>query len=131
MEVCTVRIVLEKLAQRQNSECCNADFWQVRRIGLSWNFKGLQWINPHESFRRYYIHYEDYAKRLRKFVRVVSEIYKKALIVQILNEVALRQVARKRVSYQDRKNEKKKFLSYRNMILSSILTLLKNNLSHL
>ena len=65
----------------------------------------LQWINPHESFRRYYIHYEDYAKRLRKFVRVVSEIYKKALIVQILNEVALRQVARKRVSFQDRKNE--------------------------
>ena len=22
---------LEKLAQRQNSECCNADFWSVHR----------------------------------------------------------------------------------------------------
>ena len=38
-------------------------------------------------------------------VRVVSEIYKKALKVQILNEVALIQVVRKRVSFQDRKNE--------------------------
>ena len=36
---------------------------------------------------------------LKKFVRVVSEIYKKALKVQILNEVALRQVVRKRVSF--------------------------------
>ena len=36
---------------------------------------------------------------------VVSEIYKKALKVQILNEVALIQVVRKRVSFQDRKNE--------------------------
>ena len=34
-----------------------------------------------------------------KFVRVVSEIYKKALKVQILNEVAPRQVVRKRVSF--------------------------------
>ena len=34
---------------------------------------------------------------------MVSEIYKKALKVQILNKVALRQVARKRVSFQDRK----------------------------
>ena len=42
---------------------------------------------------------------LKKFVRVVSEIYKKALKVQILNEVALIQVVRKRVSFQDRKNE--------------------------
>ena len=33
----------------------------------------------------------------KKFVRVVSEIYKKVLKVQILNEVALRQVVRKRV----------------------------------
>ena len=24
-----------KLALRQNSECCNADFWPVRRLGLS------------------------------------------------------------------------------------------------
>ena len=40
-----------------------------------------------------------------KFVRVVSEIYKNALKVQILNEVALIQVVRKRISFQDRKNE--------------------------
>ena len=42
---------------------------------------------------------------LKKFVRVVSEIYKKMLKVQILNEVALIQVVRKRVGFQDRKNE--------------------------
>ena len=42
---------------------------------------------------------------LKKFVRVVSEIYKKELKVQILNEVALTQMVRKRVSFQDRKNE--------------------------
>ena len=41
----------------------------------------------------------------KKIARVVSEIYKKALKVQILNEVALIQVVRKRVSFQDRKNE--------------------------
>ena len=40
-----------------------------------------------------------------KFVRVVSEIHKKALKVQILNEVALIQVVRKRVSFQDRMKE--------------------------
>ena len=61
-----MRIILEKLTLRQNSECCNADF-----------------------------------------VRVVSEICKKGQKVQILNEVAPipRQVVRKRVSCQDRKNE--------------------------
>ena len=68
---------------------------------------------------------------LKKFVQVVSEIYKKALKVQILNEVALRQVVRKRVSFQDRKNENTpKFpgtIYDRNLILSSILTILKNN----
>ena len=37
--------------------------------------------------------------------RVVSEIFKKALKVQILNKVALIRVLRKRVSFQDRKNE--------------------------
>ena len=41
----------------------------------------------------------------KKLVRVVLEIYKKALKVHILNEVALVQVVRKRVSFQDRKNE--------------------------
>ena len=35
----------------------------------------------------------------------VSEIYKKALKVQILSEAALVQVVRKRVSFQDRENE--------------------------
>ena len=41
----------------------------------------------------------------KKFVRVVLEIYKKALKVHIMNEVAPVQVVRKRVSFQDRKNE--------------------------
>ena len=36
---------------------------------------------------------------------VVSEIYKKALKVQIVNEVALKQVVRKPVSFQARKTE--------------------------
>ena len=40
-------------------------------------------------------------------VLVVSEIYKKAQKVQILNEVALIQVVGKRVSFQDSKNENK------------------------
>ena len=57
-----------------------------------------------ESFRPD-IHYEDYVKRLKKIVRVVSEIYEKALKVQILNEVALIQLVRKRVGFEDRKNE--------------------------
>ena len=40
--------------------------------------------------------------------------YKKALKVQILNEVAVIQVVRKQVSFQDRKNESTpKFLSIR------------------
>ena len=70
--------------------------WQVRSIGLSWNCKVLQWINLNESFTPCYIRYEDLCEEiLKKFVRVVSEIYKKALKVQILNEVALRQVVRK------------------------------------
>ena len=41
----------------------------------------------------------------KKFVRVVSEINKKTLKVKIQNKVALRQVVRKQVSLQDRKNE--------------------------
>ena len=41
----------------------------------------------------------------KKFVLVVLEIYKKALKVHIMNEVAPVQVVRKRVSFQDRKNE--------------------------
>ena len=38
-------------------------------------------------------------------ITCVSEIYKKALKVQILSEVALVQVVRKRVSFQDFENE--------------------------
>ena len=41
----------------------------------------------------------NYGATLKKFVRVISEIYKKALKVQILYEVALTQVVRKRVSF--------------------------------
>ena len=41
----------------------------------------------------------------KKSVRVISEIYKNTLKVQIFNEVALIQVVRKRVSFQDGKNE--------------------------
>ena len=41
----------------------------------------------------------------KKFVRVVSEIYKKALKVKIWNKVTLRQVLRKQVGFQDRKNK--------------------------
>ena len=38
-------------------------------------------------------------------IMCVSEIYKKALKVQILSKVALVQMVRKRVSFQDRENE--------------------------
>ena len=60
-------------------------------------------------------------------------IYKKVQKVQILNEVSLIQVERKRVSFQDRKNENTpKFPTIKIcMILGSIRTLLKNNFSDL
>ena len=51
---------LEKLTKRQNSESCKADFWPVRRLGSSLNFKR---INSNESFRHYYIHRKDYVMR--------------------------------------------------------------------
>ena len=54
----------------------------------------------------------------------MEEIYKKALKVQILSEVALIQVVKKRVRSQERKSIKISW--HRNMILSSIPTLLKN-----
>ena len=41
----------------------------------------------------------------KKFVRVVLEIYKKALKVHIMNKVSPVQVVRKRVSFQDSKSE--------------------------
>ena len=37
--------------------CCNADSGSVRRLGLSWNFKVLQWINLLEIFRHFILHY--------------------------------------------------------------------------
>ena len=53
------------------------------------------------SVRHYYMQYEDSFESKK----VVSEIYKKVLKVQILNEVTLRQVVRKRVSFKDTKIE--------------------------
>ena len=95
-----------KKKQRQSSECCNAHFWQVRGIELSWNFKVLQWVNPNESFRHYYIHYEDYVKRfLKNSFESFQRYSKKTLKDQSLNEVALIQVVRKQASLQDRKNK--------------------------
>ena len=32
MEVCMMGINLEKIAELESSECCNADFWPVRRL---------------------------------------------------------------------------------------------------
>ena len=76
---------------------------------------------------------EESEEILKKFVRVISEIYKKALQVQILNEVALRQVMTggEKTDQFLRSQERKctKISQHRNMILSSILTLLKNNLN--
>ena len=59
-------------------------------------------------------------------------MFKKVLKVQILIEVAISHLVRKRVSFL-RSQERKytKISKHRNMILSSILTLLKNNMSHL
>ena len=57
------------------------------------------------SFKSLHIISIMYIINVEDFVLVVSEIYKEALKVQILNEVALIQVVRKRVSFQDRKNE--------------------------
>ena len=66
----------------------------------------------------------------KKFVLVVSEIYKKALKVQIFNEVALIQVVRKRVSFEDRKNENTPKFPASKYGIKQLLTLLKNNVSH-
>ena len=63
---CKVGINFEKLAQRQNSEYCNADFWPVRRLGSSSSFQVLQRINLSESFRHYYIHHDDYVMKFEK-----------------------------------------------------------------
>ena len=42
---------------------------------------------------------------LKQIVQVVWEIYKNALKVEIFNEVSVIQVVRKRISFQDPKNE--------------------------
>ena len=62
-----------------------------------------------------------------QFVRVVSEIYKKALKVQILNEVALRKVVRKRVNIKQEESQSLKVnpqdidLSKRKKVKTSLL----------
>ena len=62
-----------------------------------------------------------------KFVRVVSEIFKKALKVQILNEVALRKVVRKRVNIKQEESQSLKVnpqdidLSKRKKVKTSLL----------
>ena len=54
-------------------------------------------INLNESFRHSYIHYEDYVKRFKK--NCSSRLRDIQIKVQILNEVAFRQVVRKRVGF--------------------------------
>ena len=66
-----------------------ADFWQVRGIGLSWNFRMLQWINLNESFRPYYIRYEDYVKKFLKhsfgsFQKYTKKHYKSKFWMKLL-----------------------------------------------
>ena len=62
-----------------------------------------------------------------QFVRVVSEIFKKALKVQILNEVALRKVVRKRVNIKQEESQSLKVnpqdidLSKRKKVKTSLL----------
>ena len=59
------------------------------------------------------IMWRDFEKNSFESEKVVSEIYKEALKVQILNEVTLRQVVRKRFSFKDTKIENTpKFASF-------------------
>ena len=53
----------------------------------------------------YYIHYEDYVRRFKTIRSSRFSDIQKAPKVQIFDEVALIQVVRKRVSFEDRKNE--------------------------
>ena len=46
-----VRINSEKIAQRQNSECCNSDFRPVRRLQFS--FKYIELAVEHRSYYDY------------------------------------------------------------------------------
>ena len=94
---CPHKFVKKSITSKQWS--CSADFWPILSRDLSWNFKVLQWILLKVSDIILYslkIMWRDFKK---KSFDVVSEIYKKALRVQSLNEVALRQVVRKRVSF--------------------------------
>ena len=50
-------LYLKKFAQPQNSER-HVDFWPVRRLGSSWNFKVFQCINVNESFKHYCTHHK-------------------------------------------------------------------------
>ena len=78
MEVCIERIILEKLVSHQNSECCNPDFWQICRIGLSRNFAAVnqsQW-----KFQTLYTLWRLCEEIFKKLVQVISEIYKNWLI---------------------------------------------------
>ena len=70
---------------------------------MSWKFKMLPWQCQWKFQTLLYTLWRLCEEIWKKFVRLVSE--KKALKVQILNEVALRQVVSKRVSFQDRRNE--------------------------
>ena len=40
--------------------------YKDNRLGFSWNFKVLKWINLNESFRHCYKHHEDYVMRFKK-----------------------------------------------------------------
>ena len=113
-----VRIILEKLANLKTVNIVTQIFDRfvtdsgirksIGNIGLSWNFKMLQWINLNESFRPYYIHYEDFVKRFSKNSFQSFQRYtKKKPKSPILNEVALidRWWENGLISFQDRKNE--------------------------
>ena len=126
-------IILEKLAWRQNSKCCCAEFWPVSIIGLSWNFKVYQWINLNESFRHYYIHYGDCVKRFSKnsfesFQRYTKKRFKSKFCMKLhlyrwWENGLVFKIART-IIHQN------VLASKYDINISSILTLLKNNLSH-
>ena len=81
-------------------------FWPVRKLGLAWNLKVLQWINVNERLTHYNIqtsrrlHY-DFFKDLYRAV----EIYGKALQINILHKVNLGMAFREKVCLQDGSNK--------------------------
>ena len=60
LEAFASRILKSLISITWKQWICNPDFWPVRRLSSSGNFKVLKWINPNESLRHYYVHYEDY-----------------------------------------------------------------------